>query len=662
MTESPHDRERDIPPRTLGITLTALLIPVGGTLALPEELGGLSAILWLAALAPAFPLAFYRGERGVAISAGIVGAVLVVTLFVATLLGRQIPTLLPWVVVAYLAIAMGIARMARLLHRQRADVQDLALTDNLTRLPNRRHAKIFLDNEFAAAKRGHPLAVALFDLDGFKAFNDLHGHRAGDRALERFGEILASTTRRMNLSSRFGGEEFLAVLSGSNEAGALAFAERVREALESVRLQQGSLTVSAGVAAYHPSMRSPDELIAAADLALYRAKSDGRNFIRIFGRPLDQSDKEQSVGTHGLRPDNLARFGAGRAVLLIGEENASLEGVSEFLTTEGFLVEKAKETEQGAEALARAFDLVIAELEHPDSSRSELVAAIKSRWPATQVIVITGVDEAQVAQEALGAIVDRHLSAPFEMPELGAHLADALEQRDRMLASQYQRRAGDGEGEGEGDPGERERMSRPIILEALQSLSEAAEHRDSRKEGRASRVAMYADTIGRAAGMISSQIDPDDLRLACALYDLGEIGVSKEILIKEGPLTREELPQVQQHPVIGSEILEPLLPEREVLAATRWHHERWDGSGYPDGLEGDAIPLTARIIAIADALDAMTSPRAYRAALPWQVAVEQISGLGGSQFDPALIDRFRMALPELESLAKASNPMVANER
>ena len=100
----------------------------------------------------------------------------------------------------------------------------------------------------------------------------------------------------------------------------------------------------------------------------------------------------------------------------------------------------------------------------------------------------------------------------------------------------------------------------------------------------------------------------------------------------------------------------PLLPDPDVLAAAKSHHERWDGSGYPEGLAGEAIPPAARVVAIANGLDAMTSARPYRAALPWQVAVEQISSLGGSQFDPVLIDRFRVDLPELESMADAWPP------
>jgi diguanylate cyclase (GGDEF)-like protein len=259
-------------------------------------LGEAGALLWLIALIPAFLLAYYRGWRGVATALAMGMAAISLTQVVATVLQRTIPDLLFWIVVAYLAIAIGIGWVTELLHRERADVEDLALTDILTRLPNRRHARAFLDNEFGAAERGRPLAVVLFDLDDFKSYNDRFGHQVGDDGLRHFAEILVSTTRRMNLSSRFGGEEFLTVLAGSDEEGALVFAERVRETLASGRLSKGSLTVSAGVAAYHPSMRSPDELIAAADLSLYRAKRDGKNCVRVFGRPQDLVAEDSDAG------------------------------------------------------------------------------------------------------------------------------------------------------------------------------------------------------------------------------------------------------------------------------------------------------------------------------------------------------------------------------
>ena len=164
-------------------------------------------------------------------------------------------------------------------------VEDMAFTDHLTRLPNRRHGRLFLENAFAAAERGRGLSLLLFDLDNFKKFNDRFGHAAGDAALREFGGILERATRRMDLSARFGGEEFVSVLTSTDTAGAMIFGDRIRAALSETELSDGNeLTVSAGVATFYSGMSSPDELLAAADQALYQAKSAGRNCVRLFGR------------------------------------------------------------------------------------------------------------------------------------------------------------------------------------------------------------------------------------------------------------------------------------------------------------------------------------------------------------------------------------------
>ena len=266
------------------LSVAALLVPVAALLLFPESLGEQGPLLWLLALVPAFLLAYYRSWRGEATALAAGMATLSTTQVVSLWLGRGVPDLLLGVVVVYVGVALGIGWLAEFLHRDRDEVHDMAFTDILTHLPNRRHARVFIENEFAAAERGRLLSVALFDLDDFKAFNDRHGHAAGDEVLRSFADILTRTTRRMNLSARFGGEEFLSVLTGSDAEGAMVFADRVRSAMYARKHGDVSVSVSGGVATYHPSMRSPDELLAAADHALYQAKREGRNSIRLFGQ------------------------------------------------------------------------------------------------------------------------------------------------------------------------------------------------------------------------------------------------------------------------------------------------------------------------------------------------------------------------------------------
>lgn len=272
------------PHGVLAASVAALAIPVWGSLMdVRAEFG---AVLWLFALVPVFLMAYHRGWPG-AVAAGMVGVgTLVATEWTGAMAGGSFahwPLLLA-IMAALIAIAVGIGWVTEQLHRDRDRAERLALTDSLTGIPNRRHALTVLEQEFAAARRGRPLALVMLDLDQFKSYNDLHGHAAGDEALRAFAGALAHTTRQMNISARYGGEEFVSILSDTNTDGALIFVERVRRCL-AARAGHLEITFSAGVAAYVPEMKGPDELIAAADAALYQAKAGGRNRSEVHEPP-----------------------------------------------------------------------------------------------------------------------------------------------------------------------------------------------------------------------------------------------------------------------------------------------------------------------------------------------------------------------------------------
>lgn len=269
-----------IPLRALILSFGALAVPVLATFRFQAAAADYELLLWLLALVPAFLLAYYRGWNGVAVAMLVGMAVLsMVQVAVVVFAIRTDWVLLLAVVVAYIAIGLTVGIVSELLHQERARAERLALIDDLTGIPNRRLADLFLAKEFAAAERGRDLAVILFDIDRFKDFNDRHGHAAGDEALRVFVRVLQSRTRQMDLSARYGGEEFIAVLSGGGAQGGVRFAEEVREALQD-RASPAHFTVSAGVATYGPDMEGPADLVAAADRALYRAKADGRDRVR----------------------------------------------------------------------------------------------------------------------------------------------------------------------------------------------------------------------------------------------------------------------------------------------------------------------------------------------------------------------------------------------
>ena len=273
---------KPVPPGALAISVIALAVPALSSFRAPEWMTGDDGVLvWLTALDPAFLFAYYKGWQGVSVALALGIAVLTSVHVALLLLGLSEPdwSLLLGVVIVYVGVCLGLGTLADLLHRARYEAEQQALTDTLTTLSNRRHAMLSLEQAFAAAARGVPLCVALFDLDKFKDFNDRHGHVAGDQVLKLFGKILKGYTRAMDLSARFGGEEFLSVLLDSDEEGARVFAERIRERLKTAELAYGPVTVSCGVAVYNEEMRTIEDLVAAADQALYTAKKGGRDQV-----------------------------------------------------------------------------------------------------------------------------------------------------------------------------------------------------------------------------------------------------------------------------------------------------------------------------------------------------------------------------------------------
>jgi diguanylate cyclase (GGDEF)-like protein len=276
--------------RAVALSFAALLVPAFSTLFIPERSADYELLLWLLSLMPAFFLAYYRGWRGVTVALAAGMAVLVLVQVVLLMTGGRVVNvpLLVGVTTAYIAISLAIGVLTETLHRERMRAERLALTDELTELPNRRYVRLVLEREFAAAKRGRPFTVVFFDLDRFKQYNDRYGHHAGDDALRTFAGVLARQTRATDISGRWGGEEFVAVLAQCESPGALVFVERVKRSFRESPLAKGSLTVTAGVAAYHPGMEEPDALLGAADAVLYEAKRAAVDDVRVHEPPAER--------------------------------------------------------------------------------------------------------------------------------------------------------------------------------------------------------------------------------------------------------------------------------------------------------------------------------------------------------------------------------------
>ncbi len=272
-----HFSKPRIPARALAISAGALLVPFAAAQWATD--GSASALIWLVALIPAFLLSYYRGWQGVATALAAAMATLAVSNVVLTMRGIAINELvLLSMVVVCISVCLGIGWVSEGLHKTRARAELMALTDELTTLPNRRRVRMFLDDTLGLGM-APSVAVVLFDLDNFTRYNDQHGHPAGDDMLCTFADVLTALVPRGGMPARYGGEEFLAVLPGLDEPNAMTFANRVRTALASAQPAGRPITVSAGVVAIGSAAGGTNELIVAADQALYRAKQEGRNRV-----------------------------------------------------------------------------------------------------------------------------------------------------------------------------------------------------------------------------------------------------------------------------------------------------------------------------------------------------------------------------------------------
>jgi diguanylate cyclase (GGDEF)-like protein len=413
----------------LWISLASLAVPVGATFAFPdwaqEDQGPL---IWLTALVPAFLFAYYRGMRGVALALAAGMALLSLTTVEIQLLGLATPnwTFLLALVAVYVAVCIGIAVFAEVLHRERAAAESLALTDGLTRLANRRHVELVLDRQFATAVRGRPFSVVLFDVDHFKQVNDRFGHDAGDEVLKGLGEILRRNTRRMDLSARFGGEEFVSVLGDAGVEIAVAFAERIRGAVAQARFPGGPVTLSAGIAEYQDGMGSWEVLVAAADRALYAAKTEGRD--RVVTAESYATRRTTPIPRRLAEPAVLAR-GHGELILVVDDDPGVLRGVTRLLERAGYRTES---TTDPRDVVARYHDgrfpdLLITDVIMPDLSGLALVDQLATIKPDLRVIYMSGYLQRPVSWTGLPGATVGFLEKPIEMTDLLGTVRDLLD-------------------------------------------------------------------------------------------------------------------------------------------------------------------------------------------------------------------------------------------
>lgn len=326
-------------------------------------------------------------------------------------------------------------------------------------------------------------------------------------------------------------------------------------------------------------------------------------------------------------------------VLVVDDEPNICRLLSRYLVRIGYEVETAGSVGEALGLLRRDwFDLVLTDLRLPGASGLDLLVEVRARAPGTRMILMSAHADVYAASTAIERGVDQLIVKPFELEDLRVRVAESIARRRAEREAEAEREIL------ESRLRQRDTESKIWVLRAAHALATAVEAKDEYTAGHATRVTAYALTIAEVTG----HIDPVRFRLAGDLHDVGKIGVPDNVLNKAGRLSNEEFELVRKHPRTGAHILEPLIDDPLVLGVVRWHHERWDGRGYPDGLRGEEIPLSARVLAVADTLDAMTSHRAYRRGVPWPEVVAEIRRCAGAQFDPEVVRAFDACLPRLE--------------
>ena len=291
----------------------------------------------------------------------------------------------------------------------------------------------------------------------------------------------------------------------------------------------------------------------------------------------------------------------------------------------------------GREALhylhADEFDLMILDIRMPDMSGIDLLARVKNRVPETEVVMITAYASVETATHALRQGALDYLIKPFDSSAVREVVARGLARRIKRAALRKRLSALQVDNAFLQEKIENACLNiQKHYLETVHSLVAAIDAKDSYTKGHQERVAFFAGILGREMGF--SEKEQKILRQAAILHDIGKIGVPEQILRKTGKLTAEEFKIIKQHPEIGVEIIAPVQFLQEVLPIVLYHHERFDGTGYPEGLRGRQIPLAARMIAVADALDAMLSNRPYAPAKTAIEAGRELYLCAGTQFDP----------------------------
>ena len=493
--------------------------------------------------------------------------------------------------------------------------------DVLTGTYNRRYY------EDIASRIVGPAGIALIDVDDFKICNDTYGHYAGDMALETAANAIRSCIRESDLLIRYGGDEFLLVLPGIPGDILQTKLEQIRTAAQMASVPGYShFRISLSIGGTMQSITDPMEnVVRRADRLMYQAKCR-KNAVTV-----------EVPGCSLAAPEKLLQEKS--QILLVDDSKLNRMILAEILG-DGYHILEAENGQECLEKLraeARNIALVLLDINMPVMDGFEVLKAMNANHTIEDipVIMISSEDSDAAIRRSYELGASDYVNRPFDARIVYRRVTNTIKlyAKQRRLVQMVSDQI-------------RARENNTDMLVGV--LSHIVEFRNGESGLHVRHIRMITELLLHRLLEISSRYSitaeqQDLIPLASALHDIGKIGIDEAILNKPGRLTAEEFAVIKTHSMLGAEMLQktesfadqPLLQTAYEIA--RWHHERWDGRGYPDGLKGDEIPISAQLVSLADVYDALTSERCYKKAFSHEKAMQMILNDECGAFNPLLL-------------------------